>query len=343
MKIRMGVIGAGKISQVLHIPNILFSKYAELKCIADKDRRRVEEIKDRFGLKNVDYYDDYHELLKREDLDAVVVSVPNFLHSEVTVDALNNGKHVLVEKPMATKSSDAEKMIETMRRNHRILMVNHSQRFFPHHQKAREILNSGLLGEIRLVKTMFGHSGPENWSSSAGWFFKKDTANFGALGDLGVHKIDLIRYLTGLEITECVAITDTLEKNADVEDVASVILKLSNGAIATLDSNWITKGLEENYFVVYGEYGTMKIGQTTPSKIDIFLSKPVEFHGEITLAPLFTNKDSYWKMPVIDHFAKVCLGYEKPIVEPEDGYIAIKIIEKILESSSNKKFVNILD
>ena len=160
---------------------------------------------------------------------------------------------------------------------------------------------------------------------------------FGALGDLGVHKVDLIRYLTGLEIEECYAIAATLEKEGDVEDIASAVLKLSNGALATLDANWITKGLEENWTVIYGEFGTLKIGYSDPNKIDIYLDKPVRFHGQIELQPLFTNEDPYWKMPVIDHFAKVCMGMEEPIVNPEDGYIAVKVVEELMASFKEGK------
>ncbi|MEJ5230165.1 MAG: Gfo/Idh/MocA family oxidoreductase [Pseudothermotoga sp.] len=333
-KIGIGVIGAGKISEVLHIPNTLYSEYARLIAISDSNEQRLNFFKEKLKDEKINFYADYTQLLERDDVDAVIVALPNYLHAKVAIDALRKGKHVLVEKPMATNSQEGKEMVRTAEQMQKVLMTNHSQRFFPHHQKAKEIIASGLIGQIRLVKTMFGHSGPENWSPKAAWFFQKDSAMFGALGDLGVHKVDLIRYLTGLEITECTGMIGTLEKQGSVEDIASAVLKLSNGGMATLDANWITKGLEENYFVIYGERGTLKIGQTDPSKIDIYLSKPVTMHGEIVMKPLFTNEDPYWKMPVIDHFAKVCLGLEEPIVKPEDGLIAVKVVEKIFESSS---------
>lgn len=338
-KVRIGIVGAGKISEVLHIPNTILSEYAQLVAIADPNPQRLEHF--RRKLENVRFYEDYRQMLEKEDIDAVIVATPNALHAEVSIAALEKGKNVLVEKPMATNSEDALKMIEAAKKNRKVLMVNHSQRFFPHHIKAKEIVQSGVLGEIRLVKTMFGHAGPENWSPSAAWFFDKNVAMFGALGDLGVHKVDLIRYITGLDIVECTGFIATLEKRASVEDVASAVLRLSNSSLATLDSNWITKGLEENYFVVYGEKGTMKVGQTDPTKIDIYLEKPFRMHGEIVLRPLFTNEDPYWKMPVVDHFAKVCLGLEEPIVKPEDGYIAVKVVEKIFESAKRGQAVKV--
>ena len=340
-RLRIGVIGTGKIAQTLHIPNVLFSDRTELVALSNPHPEKMERIIEKFGIEGVSTYTDYKDLLKRDDVDAVIIATPNAYHAPITVEALRAGKHVLVEKPMATSSKEALEMLEESKRSGKILMVNHSQRFFPHHMKAKEIIESGMLGEIRLVKTMFGHSGPENWSPSARWFFEKDKAMFGALGDLGVHKVDLIRFLTGLEIEECFAMLGTLEKSGNVEDISSAVLRLSNGALATLDSNWITKGLEENYTVIYGEYGTLKIGYSDPTKIDMYLIKPVNYHGEIRLRPLFTNEDPYWKMPVVEHFAKVCLGEEKPVVRPEDGYIAIKVIEALFESHRTGRSVRL--
>lgn len=340
-KLKVGIVGAGKIAEVLHVPNTLLSEYAELVAIADPNPQRLEYFKKKLESHRINFYVDYREMFQKESMDAVIVAVPNTLHAEISIAALESGRNVLVEKPMATNSQEALKMIEAAKKSKKVLMVNHSQRFFPHHQRAKEVVQSGILGEIRLVKTMFGHAGPENWSPNAAWFFNKDVAMFGALGDLGVHKVDLIRYITGLDIVQCVGLTATLEKRASVEDVASAVLKLSNSALATLDSNWITKGLEENYFVVYGEKGTMKVGQTDPTRIDIYLDRPFKMHGEIVLKPLFTNEDPYWKMPIIDHFAKVCLGLEEPIVKPEDGYIAVKVVEKIFESYKKGQVVSI--
>lgn len=340
-KLRFGVVGAGKIAEVLHVPNILLSEYCELVALSDPNSERLDYMKRKFSLEKVRTYERWEDMVEDSDIDAVVVCTPNYLHSSVSIKMLESGKHVLVEKPMAINSVEAVSMIDAAKSSKKVLMVNHSQRFFPHNVKAREIVQSGMLGEIRLVKTMFGHAGPENWSKTAQWFFEKNRAMFGALGDLGVHKVDLIRFLTGLEIVECSAFADTLEKAGDVEDISSAVMRLSNKALATLDANWITKGLEENYIAIYGEFGTMKVGQTDPSKIELFLSKPVAFKGEIALKPLFTNEDPYWKLPVVDHFAKVCLGLEEPIVEAEDGYKALLVIEKLVKSVKEKRVVRI--
>ncbi|RKX42922.1 MAG: gfo/Idh/MocA family oxidoreductase [Thermotogae bacterium] len=337
-KLKMGVIGAGKIAQVLHIPNIALSNFAELVAISDPRKERLDYFKQRYpGLHT---YSDYQELLK-DDLDAVVVAVPNYLHSEVSIKSLESKKHVLVEKPMASSSNEAKEMILTAEKYKKVLMVNHSQRFFPHHQKVKEIIDSGLIGTITMVKTMFSHSGPEDWSPTASWFFDKKSAAFGALADLGVHKVDLIRFLTGLEITECFSLTATLEKKATVEDFAVGILKLSNGGFAELTANWITHGLEENYISIYGSKGTVKVGVCGNDRIDIYVSEPVKFHGEINVKPLYTNEDEYWKTPVIDHFAKVCLNLEPAIVKAEDGYIALLVVEKMLESTKRGVLVSL--
>ncbi len=338
-KLKMGIIGAGKIAQVLHAPNIHKSKFAELIAITDVDESRLLKFKEDYPYINT--YTDYKKMLAEEELDAVSVCVSNNFHAAVSIDALNSGKNVLVEKPMATSSAEASDMIKVSKDQNKVLMVDHLQRFFPHHQKAKEIVSAGILGEIRAVKAMFGHAGPENWSPTASWFFQRQKSAFGSLADLGIHKIDIIRYVTGLEFQKCVALTNTLEKHADVEDIAMGIFQLSNGALAEITASWVTHGLEENYLIIYGSSGTMKVGSVYSNQIDIYLEKPVKFHGKIELKPLFTNEDEYWNLPIIDHFAKVCLGEEKPIVTAEDGLVALNIIEKMLIAEREDKIVEL--
>ncbi len=154
--------------------------------------------------------------------------LPNYLHAPVSIDALNAGVHVLCEKPMATSEEEADKMIEAAERNGKKLMIGHNQRFVASHQKAKELIESGAIGKIYSFRTAFGHGGPEGWSADGkdSWFFQKDKAFIGAMGDLGVHKADLIRYLLQDEFVEVGAFVETSAKEGtDVDDNAALILK----------------------------------------------------------------------------------------------------------------------
>ena len=136
-------------------------------------------------------------MLKDSELDAVTVATPNYLHAPITIAALQAGCHVNVEKPMACSTVEAERMVSAAKKAKKLLNVNQSQRRFPPHVKAKEVMDSGILGKVLHLTAMFGHAGPEFWSPTGKWFFRKKEARFGAMADLGVHKADLIRFDRG--------------------------------------------------------------------------------------------------------------------------------------------------
>lgn len=155
------------------------------------------------------------EELLASDVDAVSVCVANAYHASTAIAALKAGKHVLCEKPMAMNEADCLEMVETARKMGRFLMIGQNQRLAKAHVKAKEILDSGRLGRIITFQTQFCHPGPEGWTGSKNsWFFDKKIAAFGAMADLGVHKTDLIVYLTGQKIVRTSAVLATLDKNS---------------------------------------------------------------------------------------------------------------------------------
>jgi len=262
-KIRLGIIGCGSITRHRHAPEAKLNEYVELVAISDPNKESAQEVAKRFEVKNV--YTDYNKMLNEEKLDAVVVAAPNFLHADATIKALDAGAHVLCEKPMATTLEECEKMVLEAKKTGKFLMIAHNQRFNSAHVKARDIIKSGELGKVLSFKTSFGHGGPERWSSEKvnTWFFSKDKALFGSMADLGVHKIDLMRYLLGEEFVEAGAFVTTLAKRypsgelIDVDDNAVCILKTQSGAIGTMTASWTYPGSEDNSTVIYCENGSI--------------------------------------------------------------------------------------
>ena len=184
-----------------------------------------------------------------KNIDAVSVCLPNYLHAPVSIAALEAGCHVLCEKPMATSKEEAEAMIQAAKNNDKKLMIAHNQRFVPSHAKARALIASGEIGKIYSFRTAFGHGGPEGWSVDGkdSWFFNKEQAFIGAMGDLGVHKADLLRYLLGEEFVEVAGFIETSAKeNTDVDDNAVCILKSESGMIGTLAASWAYTAKEDN-------------------------------------------------------------------------------------------------
>ena len=195
--LKVGLIGCGSITKQRHAYEYAHNENVEIAGFFDLRKERAQELSDIFGGKVDESVD---EMLADPEIDAVSVCVANAFHAENSIKALDAGKHVLCEKPMATTIEECEAMLEAAKRNNKHLLIGQNQRLNPTHQYAKELISSGKYGKVICFQTTFGHGGPESWSadkSANTWFFKKDKAAFGSMADLGIHKLDLIRYLVG--------------------------------------------------------------------------------------------------------------------------------------------------
>lgn len=261
----IGVIGCGKIAQVRHIPEYAGNAGCKLVGFYNPTKSRAEEMAEKYG---GTAYDTVEELLANPEIDAVSICSANYSHAELTVQALRAGKHVLCEKPMATTLADCEAMIKAEQESGKRLLIDQNQRFALAHQKARELIDSGFIGDVLTFRTTFGHGGPETWAIKPGkdtWFFDKKRAVMGAMADLGVHKTDAIRYMLGQDVVRTTARLSTLDKKGpdgeliSVDDNAICIYEMSGGAVGTMTASWTFYGPEDNTTVFYGTKGIMRI------------------------------------------------------------------------------------
>lgn len=344
MKLKVGLIGCGSITEFRHAPEYKANENVEIAAFCDPQPERAEKLASRFGGK---VFSDYRDVLNISDLDAVSVCTSNNTHASITIEALKSGKHVLCEKPMATNLEDARAMVETARQFNKSLMIGHNQRLMEGHMKAKEILESGELGRILSFKTCFGHAGPEMWSADKGkhtWFFKKDAASFGVLGDLGIHKADLIRWLIDDEIDELSAILSTRDKRnnldefIEIEDNVVCILKSRSGIIGNLSSSWTYYSQEDNSTIIYCEKGIMRIFCNPDCQVIVEKKNGNEIHYKT--GKIQTN-DNQTKSGVIDAFVQSILKGVKPDISGEEGFEALSIVMACIESNEKKTFVKV--
>ncbi|MBG0771957.1 MAG: Gfo/Idh/MocA family oxidoreductase, partial [Anaerolineaceae bacterium] len=172
MTLKIGIIGAGTVVRVRHLPETQSCPDAEVGAICDVVEARAKEMGEQYHCKA---YTDYRDLVRDPDLDAVIVAATNTTHAEMSIAALKAGKHVMCEKPMATTLEDARAMIAAARESGKQLMIAHNQRLEPANVKAREILQSGRLGNVLTFTSVFGHPGSEDWAIDGAktWFYKK--------------------------------------------------------------------------------------------------------------------------------------------------------------------------
>lgn len=269
----IGIIGAGAIAHYAFLPGfaepdspqarIAMPDWYHNGCadtrvvaIASRTRAKADALAREFHVPRV--YDDWRAMLRDDEIDAVCVTTPNDLHYEMTVAACRAGKHVFVEKPLALNMQQARAMVDAARENNVLLMVHQNQRFFSVHESAKQILDANILGPILTLRARWSHAGPEHWSPDGVWFFDSERAGHGALFDLGIHKFDLIRYLTKKEAGEVSAFIGTLDKNISVEDNGVAILKFTDHTLGVVEASW-TSPPNENSTRLYGTRGYLQI------------------------------------------------------------------------------------
>jgi predicted dehydrogenase len=341
--IKIGVIGCGKIAQYRHIPEYATNPNVELAGYYDINQKRAADLAVKYGGQAYESL----EALLLSDVDAVSVCTPNYVHAEQTIAALKAGKHVLCEKPMAGSIQDCEDMLKAAREAERFLMMAHNQRLAKAHVKAKTMIESGLIGDIVTFRTTFFHGGPETWSIDPGlktWFFDKKRAVMGVMADLGIHKTDLIHYLTGQTIVETTAQLSTIDKKyadgklIDVDDNAFCIFRLSGGAIGTMAISWTSYGAEDNSTVLYGTRGIMRLYDDPAYSIKVTTRERENVLYQ--LDGIQTN-DRQTKSGVIDTFIDCILKNREPEISGETVLKSMRVVFASIESSKTGRAIKV--
>lgn len=333
MTVKVGIIGCGAITQKVQLPQFKRCSNAEVVAVADVNEKVAKEVAATFGVPK--YYTDWRQMLKQKDIDAVSIATPNFLHAPMAIAACNAKKHVLVEKPITVTMKDADAMIATAKKNKVILMVEQVHRFIPQHEKAHELLQSGIIGKVTTIRGYFGHMGPEFWSPTGKWFFTKKEAVGGAFADLGIHAIDTIRYILEKEVVQVASFVGALEKKIEVEDNGVSILQFEDGTFGTLAASWTYKpGSMQLTF--YGTKGTMWVGGSL--KYDKPLLIELTNPSGIML-PDVPNVSKYGTP--YQYFVNCIIKGEKPFVSGEEGAKSLEVILASYKSSHEKRFIKL--
>ena len=342
MTIRIGIVGAGSIARHRHLPETVGNAFAEVGAVCDLAIERAEEMTAQYGGKA---YSDYREMLLDDEIDAVIVAATNTTHAVMTIVALEAGKHVLCEKPMATTLEDAQKMMDAAQRSGKKLMIAQNQRLEAANVKAKEILQSGKLGRVYTFRSVFGHPGCEDWAIDGEdtWFFRKEVTGLGTLGDLAIHKLDLVRWLLEDDFTEVSAFTEVMEKTypdgqqIDVEDNAICLLRTEKGAMGTMVASW-TYRKEDNSTYIYCENGVLSLHADPEYPVVVDYDHERAEYYKVGKAS--TNVEQV-KSGIIDVFVDSILQDTEPSIPGIEGYKALEVVLACLESAECGQIVRL--
>ena len=264
--LKVAVIGTGM--GRYHMKEYVESPDVNLAAVCDLNREEAMFFAKQYGAEKV--VSDYRDLWEVPNLDAVSIAVPNFLHAQIAIEALERGLHVMCEKPMATTLADAKQMVETAAAQNKRLMIGMSQRFKPQSLALRDIVSRGELGEIYYARTTWIrrrgvpviHFGSGGSMGRGAWFVDREKAGAGALFDIGVHMFDLTWWLMGNP--KPVSVSASSYRNLwneefarrgckyDIDELSSAFVRFENGVTAVFDVSWAANQDNEINVRVFG-------------------------------------------------------------------------------------------
>lgn len=344
--IRLGLCGLGSFSAVL-ADAIKRSKHTKLISCFDVLPEQRKATREKYGC---DEEKNFEDMLKRDDIDGVVLVTPNAVHAEQTILAAQYGKHVFVEKPIANTIADGKKMIEGCKKAGVILMVGHMMRRYMGNRKVKELIDQGAIGKPVMVEA--------NISDKQGWQLTRDKFRWrgddsgcpgGALMTMGIHQADMFNYILGPP-KSAFAYFNKLYIPAEVEDVTMTIFQFNSGILGYLGSNYVSP--TSNWFRIYGTEANL-VRTTSPSSRPSF----AEYLKDVPRADRYTRLELFEKgknrprsiplaigdpiLEEIEEFAHCIQTGDRPETDGEGALVALALIRAAIESARTGKQVKV--
>jgi predicted dehydrogenase len=344
---KVAVIGAGGIGQD-HVASFQLHPAVQVVALADVNPERGRELAERFGVPEV--VTNYQDLLLRTDIDIISIALPNYLHAPVALDALRAGKHVMLDKPMATNARDGARLAAEAKKRGVLFMVGQNFRFNAETQTAKQVVAGGALGDVYHAKT--------SWSRRAGiprigsWFTQKKYAGGGCTYDIGVHALDRCLYLMG-EFDAAAVSGQTFAKFGprgqgdgnwgkseidpgrpfDVDDLSIALIKLKSGRTVLLETSWAAHGplVDVNSTQLFGT----EAGLILPP-VQLFKQTKGGYTSQV-IDPLPPAANTNRMV----HFVDCLLGKEKPFIKNAESVAVQKILDAIYKSAATGREVRI--
>ncbi len=302
MTVRVGIIGAGFARRV-QLPGLALVPGVRVTAIASGRRANAEAVATEFQIPRV--WDDGVKLAAAPDVDLVIVSSTPPTHARFAIAALQAGKHVLCEKPMALNAVEAQTMLEVARQRPGMALVDHELRYEPNRREVRNLIHAGTIGRVQHIELMLkpylrGDGRPQ--TSSAPWTWWSDARQGGGiLGAVGSHLIDLCRYWTDSEVAEVGGGVATfvperedatgVRQAVTADDFASLVLRLGNGAVATITLSAVAHHGPGHFGQITGSHGTIAL--TGETKLEI--GRPGEPLRDVSVT------DELWEKTIVNN------------------------------------------
>lgn len=330
--IKTAVIGVGSMGKN-HARVYAENESVDLVAVADIDREAANIVAEKYG---ASAYTDYREMLEVEKPEAVSIAVPTALHEKASIESMEAGAHILIEKPIAATLEEGQRLIRKANELDRKFMVGHVVRFNPAMQLLKEKLEAGELG--RIFQIVCRRTGP----------FPKRIRDVGVVVDLAPHDVDIMRYLTGLDPIRVYAETEQ-RIHTDHEDLLLALLRFPESITGSLEINWLTPEKSRETYVL-GERGMFQVNDLTQ---DLYFYENADAEGELwsTLRTLKGVSEGGMTRFALQRyeplkaelraFIEAILNDRPTPVTGEDGLTALRIALALVESGLNGRAVEV--
>ncbi len=349
-KLRIGIIGVGAIGKT-HAKAFSSSGEAEIAAVCDINEEALREVGEKFDVKK--RFTDYRKLLE-SDVEGVLVCVGNALHKEVAIAALEAGKHVFLEKPMALNSAEADQIVKVSENTKGILQIGMMRRQTPAAQTVRKWVEKGLFGKIYHMRTVLIRR--RGIPGLGGWFTTKAQSGGGPMIDLGVHWFDLAMWVSDLwKPTSVSAKTyakfgpdmrdykyvrmwagpPKFDGTFDVEDYSTGFVRFGKTATLSFEIAWAANAKGESYVEFMGDKGGTRLLDGNP------LTIYTEHEGALAdIAPRIDDRPNHYDLQA-QTFISACRGESPPPATAQQGLVVMKLIDANYKSSELNKEVEI--
>lgn len=327
-KLRVGIVGLGWVSQVFHLPILTKMEDVEVVAVCDRDKSRSRMISERFGITRS--YTDFQQMIGKEDLEAIHVCTSTDAHLPVTLAALEAGKDVFVEKPIARRYSEALQMAEAARAHKRKLMVGMNNRFRPDTMILKSFIEKGELGKIFYIKSGW----LRKLANDNPWITQKDKAGGGVFLDLGIVMLDLILWMLDFPPVHRVSAKMYMHKTKSVEDSCISFIEMKYGTSLMLEASWSFHSAQDFFYCdFFGADGSAMINPLRIHK---------QLHGNlvnVTPAKVETPYNLFRKSyeNELRHFVGAARGLHEVISTGDEAVHRMKIVEAVYQSAAKGK------
>jgi len=331
-KTKVAVIGLGGVAQLVHLPILSKLSNVEIFAVADLNSNHLKTIGQKFNIEK--RYTNFRELIKEEEIEAVIISTPTATHDEIAIECLKAKKHILIERPIARSLAEAKEINNTAKKYKKIAMVGMNFRYRPDSMLMKSLISSGELGDIFYIRCGL----LRKQSSEQKWFLNKKLSGGGVIIDLGILILDLAIWIMNDTNIKSVSVQTYHQNTKEIEDSAVGMIRFQNNQVISFEISWAAHSEADTLkLTAYGTKGTAHLNPLRAYKQ--IGSNRLDYTINTTSNPANLSRKSYENE--LKHFIGAVRDNNPVISSSEDAVELMKLLEAIYKSAETKKEIGI--